>query len=170
MKISNAVKRISLILVVALAVLNVNAQQKGDMAVGGDLVIGTGDSYTNVGLSAKFQYNVIDPLRLEGSFTYFFKKDYMSMWDMSANAHYLFNITDQFILYPLAGIGVLGVKVDLGDFWGGGSVSDSYFAFNIGGGAQYKFTENWAANFELKYKIADNWDRFLISAGVTYKF
>ena len=156
--------------IVAIAAVSMSmatqAQQKGDMAAGGSLVIGTGDSYTNVGISGKFQYNVIDQLRLEGSLTFFLKKDYISFWDISANGHYLFPVTNQITVYPLAGLGIFGTKVD----YGLGSVTGSDVCFNIGGGIDIKLTDQLFFNGELKYKIVNHWDRFMISAGVTYKF
>jgi outer membrane protein X len=156
---------------VAMTVASVFAQEKGDMAVGGGLSLGFGDDYTNVGIGAKFQYNVIKPLRLEGAFTYFFKKDYISQWDFSAYAHYLFPVGDKVTLYPLAGLGVLGTKVDLGDgLFGGSSLSHSDFAFAFGGGADFALTDNLSIYADLKYKIADYMNRAILSAGVIYKF
>ena len=157
----NIYKKVAILIAVLAMSMVASAQEKGDMAVGGNLVFGTGDSYSNFGIGAKFQYNVIDPLRLEGSFTYFFEKDYLSMWDLSVNAHYLFRITDSFNVYPLAGLGILGAS--------SGPFSSTDFAFNIGGGADYKITDNLILNAELKYKFSDL-NRFLISAGVTYLF
>jgi outer membrane protein X len=132
------------IVAIALVTMSVagGAQEKGDMAAGGNLVLGSGDSFTNYGIGAKFQYNVTDPLRLEGAFTYFLKKDYVTMWDLSVNGHWLFPVGN----------------------------SASYFAFNLGGGLDYKLTDKLTGNVELKYKIADIWDRLLLSAGVAYRF
>ncbi|MDR1880173.1 MAG: porin family protein [Tannerellaceae bacterium] len=165
--------------IVAIAVVTMSvaadAQVKGDMAVGGNLVLGTGDSYTNFGIGAKFQYNILDPLRAEASFTYFLKKDYVSMWDLSVNAHWLFSVADKIKLYPLAGFGILGgsasvPSVNMGGIsYGGGSSSSTDFAFNLGGGIDYELTDKLVLNGELKYKISDG-SRFLISAGVAYRF
>ena len=92
---------------------NVQAQtEKGAMAAGVNLTVGFGDSYTNVGLGAKYQYNIIDNLRLEPNFNYYFKKDYLSMWDLSVNVHYLFTLYEGLNFYPLAGIGVAGGKAE----------------------------------------------------------
>ena len=82
------------------------------------------------------------------------------MWDLSANVHYLFPITDEITIYPLAGVGILGA--------GGGS--DHEFGLNLGGGIDYKLTSKLFLNGELKYKFGDNWDRLLISAGIGYRF
>ena len=156
--------------VMAIAVLSmsvaVNAQEKGDMAAGGNLVLGSGDSFTNYGIGAKFQYNVTNPLRLEGSFTYFLKKDNLTMWDLSVNAHWLFPVADKVTVYPLAGLGIL----NYGSSYGGYSASTSDIAFNLGGGIDYQLTDKLILNAELKYKISDTWDRLLLSAGLAYKF
>jgi outer membrane protein X len=144
----------------------VNAQEKGGMAAGGNLILGSGDSFTNYGIGAKFQYNVTNPLRLEGSFTYFLKKDYLTMWDLSVNAHWLFPVADKITVYPLAGLGIL----NYGSSYGGYSASSSDIAFNLGGGIDYKLTDKLVLNAELKYKISDQWDRLLLSAGLAYKF
>jgi outer membrane protein X len=161
--------------IVAIAVFTmsvaVSAQEKGDMAAGGNLVLGLGDSFTNYGIGAKFQYNVTNPLRLEGSFTYFLKKDYLTMWDLSVNAHWLFPVADKITVYPLAGLGILNYSTDLGlGAYGVKDASKSDVAFNLGGGIDYKLTDKLILNAELKYKISDRWNRLLLSAGLAYRF
>jgi outer membrane protein X len=165
--------------IAAIAVLTMSvaagAQEKGDMAAGGSLVLGAGDSFTNIGIGAKFQYNVTTPIRLEGSFTYFLKKDYLKMWDLSVNGHWLFPLGEKITVYPLAGLGILNYGYDysvdfgeLGSYGASGSTSD--IAFNLGGGLDLKLTDRLVFNAELKYKISDVWDRLLLSAGLVYKF
>ena len=166
-------KRAAIVIIAALTFsISAGAQEKGDMAAGGNFVLGAGDSHTNFGLGAKFQYNVITPLRLEGSFTYFFKKNFISMWDVSVNAHYLFHVADKITVYPLLGIGILGTKVDFGDeiYGFGGSASASNFGANLGGGIDYRLTDKLILNSELKYKVGGDWNRLLWSVGVAYKF
>jgi hypothetical protein len=63
-------------------------------------------------------------------FTYFLKKDNLTMWDLSANAHWLFPIADKVTVYPLAGLGIL----NYGSSYGGYSASSADIAFNLGGG------------------------------------
>lgn len=150
------------------------AQNKGDMAVGGNLVLGSGGHFTNYGIGAKFQYNVTIPIRLEGSFTYFPKKDYFTMWDLSVNAHYLFPLSGNIKAYPLAGLGLLNRGYDFGlgkiGYGTAFSGSDTYIALNLGGGIDCDLTDSLTLNFELKYKICDSGDRLLVSAGLAYKF
>ena len=159
----NLVKRISVIAValVALTVTTASAQVKGQSAVGGGLVFNTDDGPT-VGLNFKYQYNITNPLRLEPSFTYFFKDNNVSLWDISVNLHYLFDVGSDFVLYPLAGFGIYGVNVS-----GGGSDTD--FGLNLGGGVDYHFDSNWFANFQIKFAIKDG-STALIGLGVGYKF
>lgn len=152
------------------------AQEKGDMAAGLQLGLGAGDGITNFGIGGKFQWNVIDRLRLEPSFNYFFEKDMVSMWDLNANVHYQFPLGGTVVLYPLAGLSVMGVtvdvpKVDLGMFGSyGGSVSDTEVGANIGAGADFNLSDSWAINVEAKYRISGEWSRFIATAGVAYRF
>ncbi len=148
-----------------------SGQSKGDMAIGGGLAYGTSDGFSNFGIGAKFQYNFSDKLRVEPSFTYFLKKDYITMWDLSANLHYLFPVSDQFSVYPLAGLAFVGIKatVDMGEY-GSASASESELGFNLGGGAQYWISETLALNLDIKYQIVSNMDRPVFGIGCVYKF
>ena len=155
------------IAVIAMFTISLTAvAQQGDMAVGGNLVFGTGNS--NLGIGAKFQYNVTNPLRLEGSFTYFPKKDYVTMWDLSANAHWLFPVADRVIVYPLAGLGYISSGASIGDSDFLVSVSYTELNLNLGGGVDFLLSDNLALNAELKFKTG-GWG-LLLSAGLAYKF
>ena len=141
--------------------------KEGDMAIGANLVLGgLGDNYTNVGLGAKFQYNVTDPIRLEGSFTYFLEKNYTSMWDLNANVHYLFPVSNEVTVYPLAGLGIHNTSVEI--LWI--KSSSSNVAINFGGGIDFALNKQWVLNGELKYQIVNNWNRLILSAGLSYRF
>lgn len=163
-------KRIILTLMAAVIAVfttsSVYAQEKGEKAIGGGLSVATGDDFTNVGIGAKFQWNPVDNIRLEPSFNYFFKKDLISVWDLSANVHYLFPVAEKVTLYPLVGLGIQQWSADTGV---GVDITDTHFAFNIGGGVDIDLAENWVGNFEFKYKVADA-NRAVFSLGVTYKF
>ncbi len=167
-----------ILLVAAVVAFAANAQaQKGAMAGGAQIAFGSGDSFSNTGIGVKFQYNVMDQLRAEPSFTYYLKKDNVGMWDFSLNAHYLFPVMDGLNLYPLAGLSMFGVSVsipeiDLGPLGtiGGGSESSSEIGLNIGGGADYALTENIAVGGEIRMKMGGDWSRTIIAIGAIYKF
>ncbi|MDR2424246.1 MAG: porin family protein [Prevotellaceae bacterium] len=178
-------KRAAIAVIVAMSInLSASAQEKGDMAVVGSLALGTGDELTNYGIGAKFQYTVMTPLRMEGSFTYFLPKKWgiaglveskLSMWDLSVNANWLFSVTDKLRVYPLAGVGIFGTKTsaevnagELGSF--GDSVSSSEFGFNLGAGLDFNLTDRLFINVDAKYRLGSTWSRFLASAGIGYRF
>ena len=164
-------KRAAIAVAAAVISLSAVAQQKGDKAAGGNLVIGAGNSYTHIGIGAKFLYNVTDPIRLAGEFDFFPKKDMVSWWDFSVYGHYLFSVADQLVVYPSVGLGMVGAKTEkiktiYGDF--GGSHSD--FAFSLGGGVDYALTSNLSLNGELRIKLFDGTNRINFAFGVAYKF
>ena len=169
-------KKLFIICLLAFIGLNVQAQTKSDKAAGVNISYGTKDGFSNFGIGAKFQYNFTDAIRIEPSATYFFKKDYTSMWDVNVNLHYLFSVADKFTIYPLAGVSLVGVSVDIPtiEYGGyeieGGSASESKFGFNLGAGAQYWVTETLGLNLDIKYQIVSDFDRPIFSLGAAYKF
>lgn len=147
------------------------------MAAGANITLGMGDDLTNFGIGAKFQYNVTNPLRLEASFNYFFPKEAdgfadlkYTMWDLNANAHWLFRVAKGVNLYPLAGIGVIGTKAKVKVEGRKGSASETDFAVNLGAGVDFKIARATLLNIEAKYKVGGEFDRFLLSAGVAFMF
>jgi outer membrane protein X len=170
------VKLIKIVAVVTISLLTMNvtanAQEKGDIAVAENGVLGLGKlferggNFTNFGIGAKLQYNLIKTLRLEGTFNYFLEKDFFTMWDWGLNAHYLFFAGEKLVFYPLAGAGILGIQGE------GVSDSGSYteFGVNFGAGFDIKLTENTFLNFETKYRTGEVYKRFNISAGIGLRF
>lgn len=154
-------KYLALVIVVLIGVATASAQ-KGKMAVGGNLLYGT--EINSVGLGAKFQYGILDHLRGEASFNYYFQNKGFRMWDLNANAHYLFDITEKFRAYPLAGLTVVNKSyADVDD-------SITRFGLNLGGGCDYNINENWRVNAEFKYSIVSTIDQAVFSLGAVYKF
>lgn len=180
----------------ALVGLCAFAQEKGDMAVGLNLGVApsleSGASVTNFGIGAKFQYNVTNPIRLEGAFDYGFKNKGVDVMTIGINAHYIFNLSDKFNIYPLVGVGyahckatAIGIpdldendwldiaygKTDIDDY---GTKEESgsanKFFFNVGVGGQYDLNDKLAVNLEIKYQYIRNFNRLPISLGVAYKF
>lgn len=175
----------------ALIGLCASAQEKGDMAVGVNLGVApcleSVASVTNFGIGAKFQYNVTDPIRLEAALDYGFKSKGVDAMTLGINAHYLFNVADKFIVYPIVGLGYAhcgatasGIPNMDEDDWPHGDIDDygtksesgsiNRFYFNIGVGGQYDINDKLAVNLELKYQYIKDFNRLPISVGVAYKF
>lgn len=154
-------KYLALVIVALIGIATASAQ-KGEMAVGGNLLYGT--EINSVGLGAKFQYGILDHLRGEASFNYYFQNKGFRMWDLNANAHYLFDITEKFRAYPLAGLTVVNKSyADVDD-------SITRFGLNLGGGCDYNINESWRVNAEFKYSIVSTIDQAVFSVGAVYKF
>ena len=151
----------------------------GNMAFGAHLAFAMDKAVNSFGIGAKFQYNVTEPLRLEGSFTYFLPKTYevstlemtFSMWDFSVNGHYLLSLSEQVAFYPLAGISIVGTSFEtkMGKNLPSMDESETVFGLNIGAGLDLKVNDKTALNAELKYRTG-NCSRFMIGAGVVFKF
>ena len=97
-----------LLFVICLVLVSASSfAQKGKTTIGlhGNYMI---DSPNNLGIGANIGYEFINNLRGTAEFNYFFKKDYVSFWNLEANVAYLFRVADgKLILYPLAGVDVL---------------------------------------------------------------
>ncbi|MBD5357579.1 MAG: porin family protein [Bacteroides sp.] len=146
----------------------------GDMGVGINLgaapCIEKDANLTNFIVGVKYQYQVTNLIRLQADVDFGFKDKGVSTFNAMANAHFLIPCAKNFTLYPLAGIGYGSVKhsFKIDDH----NVTDNAdkFAFNIGIGAEYAITSNWAANFEFKYQYMPDFSRLPILVGLTYKF
>ena len=159
-----------LLLLGCAAVMSLSASaQAGDKALGAQLVFG---SETNsLGFGVKGQYYFTDHIRGEGSFDYFLKNKGISMWDINANVHYLFDVADKFKVYPLAGLGYTNWSYKY-EYAGAPVVegSDGRLAVNLGGGVEYELTKNLNVNAEAKYQIISNYNQLVLGVGVAYKF
>ncbi len=176
---------------VALVGLCASAQEKGDMAVGLNLGVApcleSGQSITNFGIGAKFQYNITNPIRLEADVDYWMKNKGVDVFDISVNAHYLFNIGEKLKVYPLVGVGYAHCSagstsgnVDYDDIeWplsrsganeGKDLNSKSKVLINAGAGVEYPITEKLSVGAEIKYQYMEHFSRLPISIGVAYKF
>ena len=137
--------------------------QQGAMYVGGNLNYGMHSDYKNFGFGVKAQYEFIQNFRAEASANYFLEKDNLKMWDINANLHYIFRISDKFAIYPLGGVCVLATDLDAP---GIGSHSD--LGVNVGGGIEFPITDVIKINAEAKYQIVDDWDRPVLSLGIAF--
>ena len=96
-------KKLLLAAVIALATAGAAFAQQGKMAAGINLgVVPSLESnlkVTNFQLGAKFQYGITDDFRAEADLEYGFKSKGISVFDVTANVHYLINVADRFKIY-----------------------------------------------------------------------
>jgi len=165
-------KKLILLLIVALALtFNSFAQ----ISAGGGLVYGT--EQETIGFNFRGQYNVWENVDVVGGFTIYLPnkqkqtlifttvESKTNMWAFDVDGHYNFELMDNLKVYPLAGLNISGVSVDVN----GTKTSDTEVGFNIGAGATYEITDKIAGLFETKYTIG-NYDQAVISFGALYRF
>lgn len=157
-------KKLAILIIALVASVSCYAQKEGDFAIGGGFGIAPclekGAGLTNFGLGARVQYNIIDPVRIEGVMNYWFKSKGVGVFDIIFNAHYIIPVASKVKLYPLAGLGY-------GHLSGGGGANK--FTFNVGLGSEFDITSRLSAFLELKYQYMSHFSRLPIQVGVVYR-
>ena len=171
-------RAIILILVLAIGTLTSSAQFSHDLGdpaewtIGAQIVYGTEVKMPGVGIHFKTQY--LDSWRTGVSGNYYFKKDGVNCYDVNLEGNYIFDLSDNVRLYPLAGGRIA--------FWHADDVNVSGWSFerddkthyeigcNLGGGIDYLVGEHWLLNAEIKYQIIKNADQVQLLIGAGYRF
>ncbi|MCC8071545.1 MAG: porin family protein [Bacteroidales bacterium] len=164
-------KKTIISMLIALCAAATAFAQEGKMAVGAQLSYASCNE--NLGIGAKVQYYISDPVCLEASANYFFKNDCVSAWDINLNGHYLIRLGSAFHFYPLAGITFSrwNAEVDYaGPVWHTVKSSVNRFGINIGAGLEYEVAPCLIASLECKYQAIKDFDQAVISLGLAYKF
>jgi outer membrane protein X len=136
--------------------------EKGDMWLGGGFSYGLSSDYKNFGIGVKGQYELLEKFRADAMVDYFFRHEDVSFFDINLNAQYLLG-EDDFHYYPLAGFCFLGHSENALGF-----PSTFKFGFNVGGGAEYNFSDKFKVYGELNYQIVSGWGRVIPSIGVMF--
>lgn len=147
------------------------AQHAGQGGIGLNLGVaptieGSG-SPTNFVIGARGQYSVTDLIRLTADFNYGFKDKNYSTFEAVANVNFMIPLTGNAYLYPLTGLGYGNAHFDFG---GLGSANESRFVFDIGLGAEYEFSPNFAAGLEFKYRYMKDLGALPVMVNFSYKF
>ena len=100
-----------LFFVICMMLMSVSTfAQQGTTTVGAHVALLL-ENNKNVGIGANIGYEVINNLRGVAEFDYYFKKDYVSGWEVDLNAEYLFRLADGVVtIYPLVGVNLFGQK------------------------------------------------------------
>jgi len=152
----------------------------GQVSIGLSPVIYVEPGIFMFGLCGKARVGIAKPIRLESSFTYNFPKTIklygidmkISMWDFSLNMQTIVTKGDKFLLYPLIGLRVSGMKITASAF--GVSDNRAIFGMNFGAGFDVKLSKIVFFNLEPKYMLSFMDGRavhgFTTSAGLIFRF
>ena len=178
--ICKSTKKVFLTMFVAMLCMSSQAQEKGDFAVG----VQTGFKMTDVGflkekahlnqlgIGAFAQYSLSDHWRMELDGNYHPMKDHMSDFTVGLNAQYVFNLSDNFKIYPLIGYAVAfghsetytedRVTIE-GD-------NDTDGGIELGVGLQYNLNDKWFIKGDYKYMPGIFGDVHVVTAGIGIRF
>lgn len=158
-------KKILVLLICLCAFATTSFAQKGESTLGANLNF---SNERNIGIGAKYRYSFTDNWRIEPVFNYYFKHDYVSMWDLGANMHYVIPVASKISVYPLAGLEYANTKLH-SELWKGG-LNDGQIAINLGAGVDFKIASNVTLDLGLKYQIIDNWNQLVFNVGISFGF
>ena len=138
--------------------MTANAQEKGDIAVGSYLAVGSGYEYTNGGIGAKLLYNATNCIRFAAEIDTWRKiKDTFpsSVYNINVYAHFLgrHSKDKRTVIYPFVGVGRETKKTSItivADNKYISSITHKSTAFLFGAGLDYKLTSNLTLNSELR--------------------
>ena len=167
-------KKFLMMTAMLMASVTANAQQQGNMSVGGTLSYGISSDYKALGLGANFQYEFADKWRGEVAGNYFFPKDDFNVYDLNLNLHYLIVLGSKGNLYPLAGVTYMtqalsGDAKKAAKAWGA-DTTDSNFGFNVGLGIEYFVNDHFKVAAETKYQYAKDSDWPVLNWRIAYMF
>jgi hypothetical protein len=147
-----------LLLLVIVLISFAGLKSQAQFKLGAGLAYAT--ELNGIGISANGVYGFTDKWEGAATFTYYFKKDFVSWWSFDAAAHYVFVSNDKSSVYALGGLELLGTKVEIPGYdlgWlgstGGGTVSDTNFGIVLGAGGRLNFSDKMAGFGELKLGI-----------------
>ena len=174
-------KKIFLTMCVALFAMGVQAQEKGQFALGvkGGLAIAKVDKETSsrAAFGAFAQYSLSNHWRVELEGIYHPKKDYFSDFTVGLNIHYLINVAENFKIYPQVGYALAFTKSeDHTTYYAGGSSitvegdNTTDGGIQLGLGAQYNLGEQWFILADYKFQPGIFGDGHVVNVGVGVRF
>jgi outer membrane protein X len=147
------------------------AQERGDYALDFSYAAcfdSEDDSRSLSGISARYRYYLFDLIRVQPSMSYFFRKDYLGLIDISMDVHAMLYLSERVALYPVAGSGVM--LDELPEVEEISPPLTTTFFLNFGGGMDLQLGSNVIGNIELKVKNARGESWFNASIGIGYLF
>lgn len=117
-------------------------------------------------LGVEGRYSLTENIRLAPALDFFFPKDHLTGLDVNFNVHYVLPLEGGFKFYPLVGLNVMNNRFS----FGGESIADTQFGFNLGLGGQYDITDNGYLNLEFKYTFVEGKDPAHITLGYGVRF
>lgn len=161
-----------------ISIYTISAQdQTGKFSLAGNLNYGT--KIESLGIGLRGQYGFMENIRGSLEYKYYIDRHNTSAWGISADAHYVFGVSDKVSLYPIAGLtfsrwttdfGRIN-GIDIGELIEGKTkYSNNRLGFNIGFAGQIALSNNTFLQIEAKEALIKDYTQFVISVGFMYQF
>lgn len=166
-------KKILLLLLVAMSVCLSGFAQKGRQAVGVDVPFRVDfDGYISLGLGLKYQYNITDYICLEPAIQgSFIPEDEDRMTFSSViNSKFFFTSPNRFRPYGVIGLG-FGTYEEYDWDYDGDIYRYSGLLLKAGLGLDYRLSYDWSWQLECNFEtLYFEFSEIYISTGITYNF
>ena len=179
-------KKFFVLMFVALFCMNVQAQEKGDFAIGlragatfNKLEIDSwhvDETTTQFGIGAFGQYNLSKCWRVELEGIYHPETEHVSDFVVGLNVHYLFNLGENLKIYPILGYALAFVHSEtFTESKNGSSITvegddTTDGGIQLGVGLQANLGRNWFVSGEYRYQPGIFGDGHVALASVGYRF
>lgn len=166
-------KKLSIILLWSIIYFSPAKSQTeaGKFSMSANLSYGTDIKTMGVGLRA--QYFIMDHMRASAEYKYYIDRRNWSAWELNADGHYVFGVSDQLYLYPIGGLKYLRRTFDL-ERAGipGYDTKDSHnrIGLNLGFGGQIAIADNIFIQLELREELVKNYTQFVPLVGFMVQF
>jgi len=133
-----------------------------------------GSEIESLGVGLRAQYFFQDKLRGVFEYKYFIDRHNLSEWELNADAHWVFGVSNSIFLYPLAGLKYSRWTLDLerSKIPGVDAHKESHdrLGLNLGFGGQISIAQNTYLQIELREELMKNYTQFVPVVGFMVQF
>jgi opacity protein-like surface antigen len=140
--------------------------QRGHFSTGASL--GYALEHESVAFGVDARYSVLSDLRVAPSLTYVFKNKGVQTFYIDADAHYLFDVTDRIVFYPIGGVSFSMWNNDR-KLYVAPERDGSWWSLNIGIGTEIRVFDNFSVGVDFKYNTIKE-ALFLTHAAYHFQF
>lgn len=155
-------KTIVFIVFFTLSSVKILAQYEGTFGFGANINYNA-KNLQHIGAGAYFHYFLTNNVRIVPAFSSYFQRKESKVWQIDADAHYVFPLSWTTSIYPIAGLNYTHVNLD-------NSGIQHRLGGNLGIGIQEDIAYRIMLNFEIKYRFLNDYPQVAFMAGIGFWF
>lgn len=153
-------KKILIVIIAFLSVLNLAATQKGDKSLG--VLTGYNTRVSSAPVGLYFQYSFSSLIRVAPDLQFVIKNDGKSFYTFNANVHFVFKLDTKLNAYPLLGVTYQNWRID--------EHSYGRLGLNAGAGLEFQVMPTLKLLVEGRYTPVKNYSSGNFLIGIGYNF